>query len=277
MRKFAIGLSALFLSVLSSNACAQEGAFAQKFYGVWYTYPAGSPVTDPMRHEFRHNKTSGKDEMVVTRACPGDYKSVTAKAVSPIEISENTIQVTRSSFVTQPAQSGSVCEARIDAGIFSYTFSDDATHVTLTNPGGNPDLLELARENTLTESMLPQELYGSWLMPPLNSGNLQVQTRIVFYADADHHEKMRQIAVCSKGSDSVVSHVDADITVQKDKIIIADSASHEEPLATMLCKTTIVAGTWHYVLAPGGVEMTVTVVGSNTMKLTRERGPGLNY
>jgi hypothetical protein len=277
VRKFAICLTALVLILLPAIGGAQQGAFAQKFYGVWYTYPAGNPVTDPVRHEFRRNKTSGKDEMVLTRNCPGDYKPVTVKAVSPIEISENTVQVTRSASVTQPAQTGSVCEARVDAGIFSYTFSEDGTHVTLTNPGGNPDLLELAREDTLTVSVLPQELYGSWLMPPLNSGNLQVQTRIVFYADADHREKMRQIAVCSKGSDSVVSHVDADITVQKDKIVIADSASHEEPLATMLCKTTIVAGTWHYVLSPGGVEMTVTVAGSKPTKLTRERGPGLNY
>ena len=246
-------------------------------YGLWYVYPPGNPVTDSLRYEFERNKTTAKDELIVSRVCPGDYKEVTARASSPIEVAEDSLRVIKDSSDTKPAQGGTVCEAKVQAAILGYSFSEDGTHVTLTNPGGNPDIVELARLETRTETAMPQNLYGTWLLPPVVSKNLEVQTRIVFYADAEHRERMRQIALCSKGSDSVVSHVDADINVLKDRITIRESVAHEEPLGTMLCKTSIVAGTWHYVLAPGGVVMTVSVQGAPPMKLTRERDPGLNY
>jgi len=273
---FLLSCGCVLASIVPVAILAQEATFSQKLYGSWYTYPAGNPNTDPVRHEFRHNSATGNDELVVSRACPDDYRAVTATAVAPIQVSEDTIRVLKSASAVQPLQGTSVCQASVQAGTLSYSFSEDGNRLTITNPGGNPDILELARQDVASKADSPQDLYGTWVLPPLNTKEMQVQTRFVFYSTAERHEKLRQIAVCSKGNDSVVSQVDSEISIGKDQITILETASHDQLYGSFACTSSIAAGTWRYSMGPGGVTMTVSIDGSKPIKLTREAAADLN-
>lgn len=264
----------VLILILQHSAFAQTATVAHKLYGAWYTYPLGNPDTDPVRHEFRHNAATDKDEMVVTHHCAGEHRPVVARAVSPIEVSEDTIRVLESATGSEPTQS-KPCEASIAAGTLSYTLSEDENRLTITNPGGNPDLLELARQDSASEAVQPKRLYGTWLLPAANKKGSSMQTRIVFYATADH-EKIRQVAICSKGNDTVVSHVDSDIDIGKDEIKVMQSASHTQQEGDFLCRSTLSAGTWHYSVAPGGITLTLSIEGGKPMTLTREGPSGLD-
>ena len=276
MRVFPAG--ALFLALIIPNlALSQNAAPAQKLYGMWYTYPLGNPFTDPFRHEFRHDPATDKDEMIVTRLCVGDYGTVIARAVSPIQVTQDKIRVLKSSFASEPAQGNSYCQASIEAGVLSYSFTQNDSHVILTNPGGSPDLLELARQDAASEAVLPPNLYGTWLLPVHDEEGTRVQIRLVFYSTAEsQHGKVRQIATCSKGNYSLMSEVNSDIDVGSDKITIVQSASHEERNGPFSCKAIITAGTLRYSIAPNGATMTLSSANGRPLTLTRERDPGLN-
>jgi len=276
MRVFPAGV--LFLALMvPCLARSQDAAPAQKFYGMWYTYPLGNPFTDPFRHEFRHNPTTDKDEMIVTRLCVGDYGTVIARAVSPIEVSQDKLRVLKNSFASEPAQGNTYCQASIEAGVLGYSFTQNDSHVILTNPGGNPDILELARQDAASEAVLPPNLYGTWLLPPQEENGTHLQIRLVFYSTADsQHGKVRQIATCSKGSISLISEANSDIDVASDKITIVESASHEERNGPFTCKAMITAGTLRYAIAPNGATMTLSSANGRSLMLTRERASGLN-
>ena len=246
-------------------------------YGKWYTYPAGNPNTDPVRHEFRHDAATGADEMIVTRACPVEAHVVTARVASPVEISQDQIRVLKSSSDSQPLEGTAVCEVSVTASAFSYSFSEDGQHLILTNPGGSPDYLELARDTGAGETPVSQRLYGTWVVPPLNGKDTRIQVRWVFYKTAERQDKVRQIAVCTRGTDSVVADVDASITVTKDRITFPESVSHDERQGDVTCTASLGAGTWRYTLAPNGVTMTLSEgTGGKPITLTREDEPGLN-
>ena len=268
---FLIGLALL----LSLPGQCQEPTYSQKLYGNWYTYPLGNPNTDSVRHQFRHDPANDRDEIVVTRQCLAESRVVTAKAVSPIEVSEDQIRILKSAYDVQPTQGTSTCEAAINAAVFSYSFSEDG-HLVLTNPGGNPDYLELAREAEGTAAAVPQRLYGTWLLPPFEGKAMQVQVRWVFYTTAERQDRLRQITVCHKGNDSLVSHVDSDISISGESIKILQSASHQEVAGAFSCEASVTATTWRYTLAPGGMTVTMSAGGTKPITLTREPQAGLN-
>lgn len=262
----------VLVCIIDGSATAQTSNYSQPFYGSWYTYPLGNPNTDPIRHEFRHNATTGKDEMVVTRICPGDYRSVTAKAVSPIQISEDTIEVLKSASDVREGEGRSSCRANIEAGTWSYSFSDDNTQVTLTNPGGNPDMLLLARPDAVTESMLQTRIYGTWLLQAGEGKESRSETRLVFYRGSDPNQSsLRQIVSCSRGNQSLLSQVDSTISVDKEQITVLESASHQESDGPFVCTATISAATLHYSISPDGTIMTLSKSGQKPLVLTRER------
>lgn len=276
MRVLPAGVLLLAL-IFPCLAPSQNAAPAQKLYGMWYTYPLGNPNTDPFRHEFRHNPATDKDEMIVTRMCVADYGTVIARAVSPIEVTPDKIRVLKNAFDSEAAQGDTYCQASIEAGVFGYSFTQNDSHVLLTNPGGSPDLLELARQDAASEAVLPPNLYGTWVLPAHDEDGTRVQIRLVFYSTAEsQHGKVRQIASCSKGNDSLISEVNSDIDVAEDKITIVESASHEEHNGPFTCKAIITAGTLRYSIAPNGATMTLSSANGRTLMLTREREPGLN-
>jgi hypothetical protein len=255
----------------------QTAAPAQKLYGTWYRYPLGNPNTDSLRQEFRHNAATDKDEVIVTRLCVGDYGTIIARAVSPIEVTQDSIKILKDAHASERAQGNSLCQASIEAAVLGYSFSEDGTHVTLTNPGGNPDILELARQDVASEAVLPPNLYGTWLLPTRSDEGTRMQIRLVFYSTAEsQHGKLRQISTCSKGNDSLISEVNADINVVGDKITIVESASHDERNGPFSCKAIITAGTLRYAIAPNGATMTLWASNGKPMTLTRERAAGLN-
>jgi len=266
-------LAALLFPVLLH---AQNDTYAQKLYGKWYTYPLGNSNTDPVRHEFRHDTATGADEMIVTRTCPGDAGEKVARAVAPIEVSEDTIRILKNASDTVPGRGTALCQSTITAGSFAYSFSDDGQHLILTNPGGNPDILELAPDATAHAVVVPKRVYGTWVLPPADGKEFRMQVRLVFYTTADRQDKVRKIAVCTKGTDSLVAHVDSDITLDKDSIKVAESASHQEQQGTFTCTAAIAAGSYQYVVAPSGMTMTLTAAGSKPLTLTREQDSGLN-
>jgi len=271
-----LGFPCLLLFLFSLAAWPQGAAAPQKLYGNWYTYPLGNPNTDPVRREFRHNIASGNDELVVTRSCTDQSRVVTAKAVSPIEISAETIRILKSASDTEPLQGTAVCEASITAGVLGYSFSEDGQHVILTDPGGNPDYLELARVTKESETAAPHRLYGTWLLPPVDGKEMRVQIRWVFYATAERQDKVRQIAVCTKGNDSLVSHVDSEIGLSPDEIKVMQSASNAAREGSFICQASLIAGSWRYTLSPSGLKLTLYPAGAKPMTLTREQEPGLN-
>ena len=262
---------ALLAGSLVAGAAAQQTSYSQPFYGSWYTYPLGNPNTDPIRHEFRHNATTGKDEMIVSRRCQGDYKAVTAKAVVPIEISESNIQVLKTATDTQDAVGHSVCRASVDAGTWSYSVSDDGSRITITNPGGNPDILELARQDPATESVMQSRVYGTWLVSTPD-GDTKVETRFVFYGTADPDmSTVREIVSCRKGRDSLLAQADSDAKIGKDQISVLESASHDERLGNFVCTAAITAADLHYEISPDGSILTLSKAGQKPLVLTRER------
>jgi len=266
----------LLLLPLASHGQTGTGTSSQKLYGTWYPYHLGNPYTDGLRYEFRYNAATATDEMTVSRVCPGDNRAVIAKASSSIEISENTIHVLKAASDSEPAQGNSVCQISVQPAALNYSLSEDGGGLTITNPGGSPDIVELTRQNPDSGPTSPQALYGTWVSPPLNTKEMQVQTRFVFYSTVEHQDKLRQISICTKGNDTVVSHVDSNVTIDKDRITILENVSHEQPARNFICTASIAAATWHYSLAPGGVAMDVSIGNSKPVKLTREAAGGLN-
>ncbi len=249
----------------------------QYLYGTWYSYPPGNPVTDPIRHEFRHNRTRNTDELVVTRLCQGNYRAVIARATSPIEITASTIRVLKHASDNQKGELGSDCRANVDPGLWSYTLSDDHNRLTITDPGGTPDIMELARQDPASSSVLPSPIYGTWSFPIQSDGNLKKMLRLSFYNNADTNEgKVREIATCIKGNDTLVSQVDANIKVDADHIQILNSASHTQKQGPFTCEATITAGTLNYSVSPNGSNMKLRGPTGATMTLTREAEAGLN-
>jgi hypothetical protein len=267
---FWVVVASVFLACETAAQSAPAPA-NQQLYGIWYTFPLGNPDTDAMRHEFRHNTASGKDEMIVTRLCPGDYRAVTAKAVSPIEISEDSIRVLKGSTDSHEGEGNSVCRVTIEPGMLSYFISDDGNRITLTNPGGNPDLLELARQDATSAAATPSSLYGRWLLPTEEGKENSIVTRLVFYNSPDSKKSsVRQIVSCTQGRDSLIAQVDSPITVTKNQITVLESASHEERDGAFVCKATLTANTVDYVISPTGATMSLIKSGQKPLLLTRE-------
>jgi hypothetical protein len=262
---------ALVVSWLAAAASAQTASFAAQFYGLWYPSPLGNPNTGSVRYEFHHNAATGKDEMTVTRTCPGEYRTATAKVVSPVEISENNIHVLKAGSDSQTGEGDSVCKLSVGADLMGYSISGDGAHITITNPGGNPDILELVRQDVVNGAVLPTNFYGSWLLPAFDDKDTRVQIRLVFYNNSDSNSSnVRQVISCSRGHNSLISQVDSAITVGKDQITIQDSAAHEERDGSFSCKATLAAGTLHYALSPNGSIMTLSKPGEKPLVLTRE-------
>jgi hypothetical protein len=259
------------IPVSTSPIFAQNATFAQPLYGMWYTYPLGNPNTDPLRHEFRHNSKTGQDEMIVTRLCPGDYRAVIARVVSPVEVSQSSIHVLKSVSDTEKGENNSLCQVSIAAGVLGYTVSEDSARLTLTNPGRIPDMLELARQDAASEAVLPSNLYGTWLFPVQDVAAGKIQMRLVFYNSADGDRgRVRQISVCSRGNSSLVAQVDSDITIAKDLITIPEAVTREEEDGPFSCTATIAAGKLRYAVSPNGATLTLTKPGGRPMTLTRE-------
>jgi len=266
----------VWVLLLPLAAFGQTATASQKLYGTWYPYHLGNPYTDGLRYEFRNNAATASDEMTVSRACPGDGRAVIAKVSSPVEITEDAIHVLKAASDTEPAQGNNVCQISVQIATLSYSLSEDGTRITITNPGGSPDIIELTRENPDSGPTSSQPLYGTWMSPTLNTKEIQVQTRFVFYSTVEHQDKLRQISICTKGTDTVVSNVDANVTIDKDRITILQTVSHQQPARTFICTSSLAAGTWRYTLAPGAVAMNVSIDGSKPIKLTRQAVGGLN-
>ena len=106
----------------------------------------------------------------MTRICQGDYRAVIAKATSPIEVTQSTIRVLKNSSDTQKGELNSECKASIEPGLWSYTVSDDHNRLTITDPGGTPDIIELARQDAAVSSVLPSNVFGTWLCGSNSTG-----------------------------------------------------------------------------------------------------------
>jgi hypothetical protein len=239
---------------------------SQYLYGTWYSYPPGNPQTDSVRHEFRHNRSTDKDEIVVTHLCPGDYRAVIARAASPVQITQSTIRVLKRAADSKTGELGSECKSSVEPGLWSYTISDDHNRLTITNPGGTPDIIELARQDAAAGSLLPATLYGTWVFPSQNGGDVKKEVRLVFYNNADSVEgKVREIATCIKGNSALTSQVDANIRVSADVITILNSASNPQKKGPFTCEATITAGSLHYEVSPSG----------STMKIHGDTGPSM--
>jgi hypothetical protein len=260
----------------AAQAAKPQESPAQYLYGTWYSYPPGNPETDPIRHEFRHNRTTDKDEIVVMRLCPGDYRAAIAKATSPVEITSSTIRVLKHAASSEKGEMGSECKSNIEPGLWSYTISDEHDRLTITNPGGTPDLIELARQDTGV-AQLPSTLYGTWLFPSKNEGDVSKEVRLLFYNDAESVEgKVREIAICRKGNSALTSQVDAKIRVSADVITILNSTSHTEKKGPFTCEVTITSGAIHYSVSPSGSNLKLRSETGASMMLTRDSGAGLN-
>jgi hypothetical protein len=238
---------------------------SQYLYGTWYPYPPG-PQTDSIRYEFRHTRTTDKDEIVVIHLCQGDYRAVIARATSPVQITPSTIRVLKHSADTQKGELNSECKSSIEPGLWSYTISEDHNRLTITNPGGTPDIVELARQDAATTSLLPATLYGTWQFPSQNNGDVKKEVRLVFYNNADSVEgKVREIASCVKGNSALASQVEANIRVSADVITILNSASNAQRKGPFTCEVTITSGSLHYVVSPSG----------STLKIRGDTGPSM--
>lgn len=257
--------------LIKAPAGAQTASFATQFYGLWYPYPLGNPNTGSVRYEFHHNAATGKDEMTITRICPGEYRTTTAKVVSPVEISESNIHVLKAGSDAQVGEGDSVCRLSVGADLMGYTISDNSTRVTITNPGGNPDILELVRQDVVNGAVLPTNFYGSWVLQPFDDKDIRIQIRLVFFNNSDSNNiSIRQVISCSKGNSSLLAQVDSPISVGKDQITILESAAHEERDGAFTCKATLAAETLHYGLSPNGAIMTLSKPGEKPLVLTRE-------
>jgi hypothetical protein len=262
----------------SAAASTSDTQAAQYVYGTWYSYPLGNPETDAVRHQFKHNNSTNKDELIVTHMCQGSYRAVIARAVSPVVITQNTIRVMKAASDIEKGELNSECKISVEPGLWSYTMSDDHDRLTITNPGGSPDIMDLARQDAASGAALPSNVYGTWLLPMQSERDTQVQIKLIFYSGSDPTKgKVRQIATCSKGNDTLVSQADSEIRVSAQEIKIMSAASHVQRDGPFICKVTITPGTIHYELSPTGDIMTLTSAeGGGTLKLTRQANPGLN-
>lgn len=276
MNRCKAGLHLLVLGYLAiwmfaSPAWAQSSSYAQRLYGTWYTYPLGNPNTDSIRHEFRHNADTGKDELVITHICQGDYSAVIAKATAPIEVTENSIRILKSVSRTEGV-GASECKASVDAGVLGYIVSADGNRISITNPGGVPDMFELARQEAAKDVLLPTSIFGSWLLPVQHDGLATVQIKLIFFNTGSNNSgKIREISTCSKANDSVVSQVDARVRITKKEIAILDDVKHAENGGPITCTASITPGTLRYVVAPTGGTMVITKQGEPPITLVREQ------
>jgi len=207
----------------------------------------------------------------VTRLCPGDYRGAIARAVSPIEITDSTIRVLKSATATEKGELNSVCTIGISPGLWSYTLSQENNRMTITNPGGKPDIIELARQDAASSNALPVTLYGTWSMPMRFDRDTSVLIKLVFYGSADPAKgTVRQIATCMKGNDTLTSQVESDIRVSEHTITILKSGAHTQRQGPLNCNVNITAGTLRYVLSPTGTTMTLTSSAGEPLRLTRE-------
>jgi len=266
-----------FASNLFAGAETQAGSFAQPLYGMWYTSPRGNPDTDPIRHTFRHNSNTDRDEIIVTRLCPGDYRAVIARATSPIEVSANAIRILRTATDSEKGEGNTLCEATVEAGLLNYAISQDGDRLTVTNPSSASEPTVWVRQDAAREAVLPPGLFGTWLLPEQGEGSAIIQIRLIFYSSADGTRgTVRQIATCSKGNDSLLSQAESPITLSKDEIKILQAASHEAQSGPFTCKATITPGTLHYSVSPNGATMTLRNAGGQVLTLTREKKSSLN-
>jgi hypothetical protein len=258
-------------TLLTFPLSAQTPHSGQSLYGTWYVYPRGNPNTDPLRHQFRHNASTGKDEMIVTRLCPGDYRAVIARVVVPVEISTTSIKIPKSESDTEKVDLNSVCQVGVVAGTMSYTMADTGDQVSITYPGGTPDTFQLVRQDAASEAILPASLYGTWSFPLMMDNGAAVQIKLVFYNSGDSDRGMvRQIATCSKANTKLLSQVDSPIRIVKDQISILKTASHEQQDGPFSCKATITAGTLRFSVSSNGATMSLTKGGERPLVLTRD-------
>jgi hypothetical protein len=266
-----------FPLMLVSASEAQTTNFAQPLYGMWYTYPLGNPNTDSTRHEFRHNAATGKDEMIVTRLCAGKYRTVIARVVSPIEVSEDTIKVLKSATDSQSGELKSECQISVESAVLHFTVMQDEGHIRVTNPGGTPDQFELARQDATSEAALAPSIFGTWLFPLQQEHGASVQIKLVFYNSGDSDRgRIRQISTCSQANTTLRSQVDSVVKIGKDQITILESAAHDQRDGPFNCKATIAPGTLRYTVSPDGSTMKLFKPGEPPMTLTRDRSTGLN-
>jgi hypothetical protein len=265
-------------SVISAPAASAQTAFlAQRLYGTWYSYPLGNPATDSIRHEFRNNPETGKDEMIVSRICEGEDIAVIARVTTPIDVSANAIKILQGSSRSEKKKDGSDCQASIDAAVWGYVISRNGDRISITNPGGVPDSFQLARQDVASDAILPPSVYGSWLLPVQQEHGATVQITLIFYESAvKDRGKIRQISTCSKANDSVLSNsvlsqADSTLKITKDQITILEAASHEESNGSISCLATISPGTLHYTVSPNGGTMVLSKPGASPIVLTRER------
>ncbi len=253
------------------SATAQTGSFAQRIYGMWYTYPVGNSATDSIRHEFRHNSEMGKDEMIVSRICQGDDTAVIARVAVPIEVTENTIKILQSASRTEKKGTGADCQASIESAVWGYVISSSGDRLSITNPGGAPDLLQLARQDLAVADEPPASVYGTWLLPPHQERGATVEIKLIFYESANKDRgKIRQISTCSKANDSVLSQADSTFKITTDHITVLEAASHHDSNGSISCVATISPGTLHYAISPDGSTMVLSKPGAPPLNLTRE-------
>ena len=213
--------------------------------------------------------------MVVTRTCATGTHIAVAKAVSPVEITEDTVRVLKSASGSEPIEDAAVCEISITAAMLSYSFSEDGEHLILTDPGGNPDYLELARDTKADDTWLyPSALTAHGCCHRLRARKCEYKSAGCS-KDGQRQDRVRQIAVCSRDQ-SLVSHVDSDISVNKDLIKVTQSASNQQQEGSFICKASILATTWRYAISPSGLNLTLYAEGAKPLILTREKQPGLN-
>ena len=271
------GVHLLVWSLAQSLICspatvAQTAPFARQLYGTWYTYPLGNQATDSVRHEFRHNSETGKDEIIVSHICQGDDIAVIARVTTPIEVSENTIKILQSAAGSEKETGGSDCQASIDSAVWGYVISSNGDRISITNPGGVPSTFQLARQDVADDATLPVSVYGIWLLPVHQEHGNTVQIKLIFYESASPGRgNLRQISTCSKANDSVLSQVDSTFKINKDQITILEAASHAVRNGPISCLATIAAGTLHYVVSPEGGTMVLSKPGASPITLTRER------
>jgi hypothetical protein len=260
------------LSLMSVPATvAQTASFAQQLYGTWYTYPPPKQTKDSVRHEFRHNSETGKDEIIVSHICEGDELAVIARAAAPIEVSQNTIKILQSVSRSEKEADGTVCQASVESGVWGYVLSS-GDRMSITNPAGTPNSFQLARQDLAPEAVLAPSVYGTWLLPLHEERGATVQIKLIFYESADSGRgKIRQISTCSKENDSVVSQADSTFKISKDEISILEAATRLQRNGPISCLATIVPGTLRYVISPEGGTMILSKPGAAPLTLTRER------
>ncbi|MGB8886907.1 MAG: hypothetical protein WCC87_09295 [Candidatus Korobacteraceae bacterium] len=253
------------------TAVAQTTSFAQRLYGTWYNYPPGKSTTDSVRYEFRHNSEISRDEIVAVHICAGEAIAVIARATAPIEVSENTIKILQNASRSEKKAGGAECQASIDSAVWNYVISPNGDRITITNPGGDPNSFQLARQDLAPEAVLSPSLYGSWLMPVHQERGATVAIKLIFYESADKGRgKIREISTCSKANDTLLAQADSTFKMTADEMTILEAASREERNGAISCLATIAPGTLHYVISPEGGTLVLSKPGAPPIILTRD-------